>query len=353
MFRGACGLPPCPQTATVVQWLDEHRDSFTRVLDHDLARVPMATIDLSVGSLDIPRLEDVQDVTALTAKVTGQITREHAALGIGRYDEVRLAYTSPLFARAGNDGPENRTVHIGVDLFVPAGSPVYAPFNGRVHSVRNNAGSLDYGPTIVLEHDIPAESAGPASFHTLYGHLSLQSLAGLEPGTPIRGGERIATLGDSDVNGGWPPHLHFQLIVDMLDREGDFPGVAPPSQREIWLSLCPDPSPLLHLPSGRVRAPRSASGDLVARRRARLGRNLSVSYRRPLAIVRGHRQYLFDADGQRFLDAVNNVPHVGHSHPAVVRAVAQQMAVLNTNTRYLHGNLISTRSGSPRCCPPR
>ena len=341
VFRGACGLPPCPRTAAVVQWLDQHRDSFTRVLDHDLARVPTATIDLSVGSLDIARLEDVQDVAAFTAKIVDQIAREQATLGIGRYDEVRLAYTSPLFARTGNDGPENRTVHIGVDLFVPAGSPVYAPLDGHVHSVRNNAGPLDYGPTIVLEHDIPAGPGGHESFYTLYGHLSVQSLARLEPGMPIRRGERLATLGDSNVNGGWPPHLHVQLIMDMLDRKGEFPGVAAPSQRQVWLSLCPDPSPLLRLPSERVRAPRGLSGDLVARRRATLGRNLSVSYRRPLTILRGHRQYLFDADGQRFLDAVNNVAHVGHSHPAVVRAVAQQMAVLNTNTRYLHENLVT------------
>ncbi len=339
VFRAACGVPACPQAASVVQWLNDHRDRFTRVLDDDLAHVRAAVLDLGVGSLDIPRLEDVQDVASLTARIAGEIAREDAAVGIGRYDEVRLAYTSPLFQREANDGPENRTVHVGIDLFVPPGSSVYAPFDGRVHSVRDNAGPLDYGPTIVLAHDIPADSAARPSFFTLYGHLSRQSLDGLEPGAPVVQGERIAAIGDRDVNGGWPPHLHFQLILDMLGREGDFPGVAPPSQRDVWLSLCPDPSPLLHLPSARVRAPRLAVADLVARRRSRLGPNLSVSYRRPLPVVRGHRQYLFDADGQRFLDAVNNVAHVGHSHPAVVGAVARQMAVLNTNTRYLHENL--------------
>jgi 4-aminobutyrate aminotransferase-like enzyme len=63
---------------------------------------------------------------------------------------------------------------------------------------------------------------------------------------------------------------------------------------------------------------------------------LSLSYRAPLHIVAGSRQYLYDAGGHRYLDCVNNVAHVGHSHPRVVRAAANQMAVLNTNTRYLH-----------------
>ena len=79
-----------------------------------------------------------------------------------------------------------------------------------------------------------------------------------------------------------------------------------------------------------------STDELLARRRALLGGNLSVAYSHPLHIVRGSMQYLWDADGRRFLDAYNNVPHVGHCHPRVVPAGQAQMAVLNTNTRYLH-----------------
>ncbi|MBE3132288.1 MAG: phosphotransferase, partial [Acidobacteria bacterium] len=104
VFRGACGLPPCPSGATVARWITEHRDGFTRVLDHDLTTVATTVLDLSVGSLDIPRLENVHDVKAFTRLVFEQMSREGAAVGIGRYDEVRLAYTSPLFERPGNNG---------------------------------------------------------------------------------------------------------------------------------------------------------------------------------------------------------------------------------------------------------
>jgi 4-aminobutyrate aminotransferase-like enzyme len=340
-FREACGLSPCPQTATIVRWLERERRTFSRVVDQDLRREPLAVLDLSVGSPAIRNVADMRDVGRFARLVTDQIERADASLGIGRYDEARLAYTSNAFARRGNDGPEHRTVHLGVDLFVQPGTAVYAPLDGVIHSFRNNAGPLDYGPTIILEHQLGGRPEDLPPFYTLYGHLSPQSLENLEAGTPVSRGERIGAIGETADNGGWPPHLHFQIITDLLEHEGDFPGVAPPSQRAVWISLSPDPNLILRIPRSDVRALRPTQADLLARRRGRLGRNLSVSYRRPLTIVRGVMQYLFDADGRRFLDAVNNVPHVGHCHPRVVRAVSDQAAVLNTNTRYLHDALIT------------
>jgi 4-aminobutyrate aminotransferase-like enzyme len=126
----------------------------------------------------------------------------------------------------------------------------------------------------------------------------------------------------------------------MLDRVGDFPGVAAASQQEIWKNVSPDPNLILRIPESRF-PPEPLTGPAILRLRGTLlGRNLRVSYRRPLTIVRGYRQHLYDADGRRYLDAVNNVAHVGHSHPRVVRDVSAQLAVLNTNTRYLHGTLV-------------
>jgi 4-aminobutyrate aminotransferase-like enzyme len=81
---------------------------------------------------------------------------------------------------------------------------------------------------------------------------------------------------------------------------------------------------------------RRPATELLAHRERSLGPSLSVSYESPLHIVAGSRQFLFDALGRRYLDCVNNVAHVGHSHPYVVRAASEQMARLNTNTRYLH-----------------
>ena len=86
--------------------------------------------------------------------------------------------------------------------------------------------------------------------------------------------------------------------------------------------------------------PAMTADEILAKRRARLGPSLSLSYRTPLHIVRGLGAYLYDADGRAYLDCVNNVAHVGHAHPRVVEAGVAQMRLLNTNTRYLHENVV-------------
>ena len=127
-------------------------------------------------------------------------------------------------------------------------------------------------------------------------------------------------------------------MTDLLGREGDFPGVAPPSQRDVWLSLSPDPNLVLGIPE-LAPAGRNAASELLGARRKLLGPSLSISYRRPLEIVRGKGAWLYDDGGQPYLDCVNNVAQVGHAHPRVVQAGLEQMTVLNTNTRYLHDSL--------------
>src|SRR5207237_423884 len=147
-------------------------------------------------------------------------------------------------------------------------------------------------------------------------------------------------IGAPPINGDWPPHLHFQIIIDLLELDRDFPGVAFASQRAIWTSLSPNPNVMLGIPTERFPAPEPPKAATLSERRARIGRNLSISYRDPLKIVRGWMQYLYDETGRAYLDVYNNVPLVGHSHPRVVRAVQEQIALLNTNTRYLHDNLV-------------
>ncbi len=332
VFRHACGLEPCPAAPAVREWLAANQERCHPVLPVDVNGPGVVRIDLSVGSVDLPRLETALTGEALSAHVARRLEEAGAELGVGAYNEPRLVYVTGLFTHPNNWLEENRTVHLGMDLFAAGGTPVHAALDGVVHSLQNNRGKGDYGPTIILEHTPP----GGPRFYTLYGHLSARSLEALRVGERVDAGDEIARLGTMAENGGWAPHLHFQVVVDLLERSGEFPGVAAPSERDVWLSLCPDPNLVLRVPRRLLAPPSPDPGAIERARRRHLGPNLSVSYRRPLTIVRGHRQYLFDADGHRFLDAVNNVPHVGHSHPRVVEAVARQLAVLTTNTRYLH-----------------
>jgi murein DD-endopeptidase MepM/ murein hydrolase activator NlpD len=175
----------------------------------------------------------------LSGALTDADVKPGEPMRAGGYGEDRSLYTQPLFAP---EGEEPRTVHLGIDLFATAGSDIFAPLAGRVHSSQINDKPGDYGPTIILEHTVGAEK-----FHTLYGHLSRDSLKGLRPGAAFMAGERIAALGTKRENGGWPPHLHFQVILDIGAWRGDYPGVCKRSESAYWLSICPDPAPLLGL----------------------------------------------------------------------------------------------------------
>jgi 4-aminobutyrate aminotransferase-like enzyme/Ser/Thr protein kinase RdoA (MazF antagonist) len=334
-FRQACELPPVKEISSLPQKLKSCGASASQVLDTDLRTQPCHVFDLSVSSTFLGADPRNAETPVLAEAIERKLKETGSAVGIGRYDEPRLLYTSTLFGKSGNPTDERRTVHLGIDLFVPAGSNVYAPLDGAIHTVANNTGPLDYGPVVIVKH-VTGDSA---EFFTLYGHLSRESLDKLSVGQRFAKGQKLAQIGAAHENGGWPPHLHFQIIADLLDLDENFPGVAAASEREIWNSLCPDPNLLLGIPLTRFPKETTAA-ETLAQRRTLLGPNLSLSYEKHLKIVRGWRQYLYDDTGRAYLDAYNNVPLVGHSHPRVVRAVQEQSSLLNTNTRYLHDNVL-------------
>jgi murein DD-endopeptidase MepM/ murein hydrolase activator NlpD len=168
------------------------------------------------------------------------LAENHAKVAYGGYNEERNLYKrSSVF----NDNKtEERNIHIGLDLWIEAGTPVLAALDGTVHSFNYNNNLGDYGPTIILEHQLENQI-----FYTLYGHLSLESIAELEIGTFFSKGQQLATLGDATVNGDYAPHLHFQIIKTIGDNFGDYPGVCSKSDLDFYLENCPDPNLLLKI----------------------------------------------------------------------------------------------------------
>ena len=161
-----------------------------------------------------------------------------ARYGLGFYGEKRSVYTAAQFADPMSE--ERRMVHLGVDVFADAGTPVHAPLDGRVLAVTYNADPLDYGHTLILQHD---------GFCTLYGHLGA-SLPGLvRVGQKVQAGQVVAHLGDWHENGGWAAHLHFQIIANMMEQTGgNFWGVGHESLWDVWTAISPDANLLLRLP---------------------------------------------------------------------------------------------------------
>jgi hypothetical protein len=223
----------------VVAVLQKYRPVIAPVLPFDVREGEPTVFDFSKANPEFERIP-INDVAELTEYLFERIIAHDVPVGIGRYDEDRVLYRhSPLF----DNDVERRTIHLGIDLFVIGGTPITSPLDARVHSFADNDRLGDYGPTIILEHSLDR-----VRFHTLYGHLSRESLEPLIDGLEFGAGGPIGFVGEHHENGGWPPHLHFQIITDLLGNAGDFPGVAAPSQRQRFLDLCPDPNLILQIP---------------------------------------------------------------------------------------------------------
>ena len=314
----------------------------------------VGVLDLSVGSQLLGNYENYEKPAAFNRLIRRHLEDEGVDFGVGGYGEIRPVYTTDDFATEGNYGPRWRTTHLGTDVWAPVGTEVFAPLDGIVKNAGVDATAHGYGNFLILEH----QDLEGRPFFTLYGHLSADSTNYLAAGTRVQRGSKIASFGHPDENGGWPPHLHFQVILDLVGYESDFPGVAYPDEAAAWLALCPDPTPFLGLSDilnaglSDARERKSDPSALLARRKTSLGYSLSLSYQKPLLIERGIRQYLIDHTGRRYLDTVNNVAHVGHEHPDVVRAIRRQAAVVNTNSRYLHENVVHLAEELTNLLPP-
>lgn len=328
VLRDACGLAPEPDASALTAWLAAHRTEFAPLVGVGFARTPPCVLDLGIGSLLLGADPEHGRGEPLAAAIAAELQRAGASVGVGRHDEVR--FTPDAYRSIGVEQPvaELATVHLGMDVFVPAGTQVHAPLAGVVHATAVQGGDA----RVVLQH---TPAGAPACF-TLYRHLAAGSIAALAKGQQIGRGQ---TLGTVAANGDEPAHVHFQLALDLLGRGADFPHRVPVAERAAWTALSPDPNLILGIPADRF--PKDWTFDAtLAKRHALLGPSLSISYRRPLKVVRGWRQYLYDDTGRPYLDMFNNVPLIGHGDPRVVEAVARQLALINTNTRYLHDTVL-------------
>ena len=210
------------------------------VLDNDIPLSQYVSIDLSETNTQLHSF-NVSSSEDWSVFINDYFNQKQAKVAFGGYNEKRNIYKRSNYFNQQNADTE-RNIHLGLDLWIAAGTTVYAPLEGVIHSFAINANYGDYGPTLVLKHQVH-----DVIFYTLYGHLSLDSLADKKVGQPIQQGEPIATLGTTEVNGDYAPHLHFQIIRDMEGYNGDYPGVCNTKNLDKFLLNCPDPNVLLKL----------------------------------------------------------------------------------------------------------
>lgn len=231
--------------------LQKNRLNFHRVVDFKPATDKLFPFNFTATNTEL-RPNDIADTNVFSQYIQYKLKSTNSKYGIGGYGEDRVLYKrSELFDSAGPkvsvldghiEAPEARSIHLGVDIWAAAGTKVYVPLGGTIHSFAYNDNFGDYGATIILQHQLDT-----VVFYTLYGHLSKADLANMQEGKFLNRGELLAHFGEPTENGNWPPHLHFQIIEDMRVNRGDYPGVCKKSESGFYLNNCPDPDLILNM----------------------------------------------------------------------------------------------------------
>ena len=210
-----------------------------KVISKEIDYNDYVALDLSVSNHHLGN-QNLSTAKEYEEYIQKYLDLNKAKIAYGGYKEVRNLYKrSTVF---NNSDSDERTIHIGLDLWINEPAPIFAVLDGKIHSLQDNDSLGDYGPTLILKHNIHG-----INFHTLYGHLSLDSLKDKKIGDEIKQGLQIGTLGIPPTNGDYAPHLHFQIIINMENMKGDYPGVCNEKDLNFYAKNCPDPNLLLKI----------------------------------------------------------------------------------------------------------
>lgn len=336
-FRAACELDASDTCAEVSAWLHEAKGGFSPLL----AVTPLShahKLDLSFASAVAVNTPEAPNARGLNYCIAKDLAAAGTDVAVGGWGEARPIYTGAAYGHTGPDplGPI-RTHHLGVDITIAAGSELFAPLGGTVWAVGYAPGPLDYGGYLILEHLLPTGT----KFFSLYGHIAPESLTHLPAGTAVEAGDPIGKIGNYNENGGWWPHVHLQLMTEEPMGDGTPPGAC---EIQFWpaaSALFPNPAAFLNLDRTATEWHPPPLQQTLKKRLDLSVKNQKLSYDQPLHVTRGWKHFLTDQEGRNYIDAYNNVPHVGHANTAVIKAVTDQMQLVSTNTRYLHESLIN------------
>lgn len=335
ILRKACGFDAIDGAGAVRKWLSDNAKTFAPIVRPSAATMTKAIVPYGDASHFMTIASAEQRATEATQWWDDFCSQNNVELGIGSWGEKRTVYTDRAFESRFIDG-QRRIHHLGVDLFMPAGTPLYTPLPATVISVEIEHEPLGYGGLVKLEHS----PEGCPPFVTLWGHMAHEALERLASGQTLKAGDLVGHMGGIHENGGWTPHLHFGMTTDVNLTATEILGVGEAAYLDVWADLFPDVAELAGIPPETFHQDGRTRAEIIEKRKEILLPNLSISYFEPIKFVRGEGAWLIDNHGRAYLDCFNNVCHIGHAHPEVVEAIARQAALLNTNTRYLHDNIV-------------
>ena len=220
--------------------ISKYQHSFSSVIEFNNNNEKIVALDFTKNNIELTT-EIFNDIDLFTNYISLSLQKSNAKFGIGGYLEYREVYgRSNLFDGAETAAP--RRLHLGTDIWGEVYTKVFSPLDATIHSFAYNHLNGDYGATIILQHQL-----NELTFYTLYGHLSLKDIQHIQVGQLIKKGSHFAHFGAANENGNWPPHLHFQIILDLGKKFGDYPGVCSLDEKHKYSLNCPNPELILQL----------------------------------------------------------------------------------------------------------
>ena len=341
IFRFACNMNPNPRNKKIIKYLTDQKENIYPIMGTELTIDNCLVLDLSVSSQLINFNKDENDCINITMDHGILNAKEKIPYWIGQYNESRIFSTHPKISSESTRTHFAPEINFGLDIFGDLGKTIYAPLDGKIFLIKNNNPIGDNHSTLILLHN--TDDGDP--FLTVYDNIRVNTLHDNErkycfkPGESIGKGEVLGEIGFGWTFLGKRGHLHIQLFTGDINDYERLAGFRTLQKDQQSLHLTPNPNYILKIPIDAFPQKRT-NKQIINQRSRNLGRNLSLSYQIPLRIQRGWMQYLFNEKGRKYLDAYNNVPHVGHCHPDVVEAGFAQGRILNTNTRYLHDLIV-------------
>ena len=206
-FRAVCGYNAHPNEEQFNNWASDNTYSLIDLFP-TINKNETHHIDMSVSSDWIGHQEDFNNLDLLQFKIDQLQKEVPSKIIAGGYLEPRALYTSTAYDTVGNSGRESRSIHLGIDYWLPEYTPVHAIIDGEVVIAINDEGDKEYGGLVVLKHKV-----NNFYFYTLYGHNTVESAIKHNVGDTILKGEKIVELANYPENGNWVPHLHFQVML--------------------------------------------------------------------------------------------------------------------------------------------